>query len=259
MDIRNPCVVSLTWRLEDAQGELIDELKEPMEFFFGGDDLLAKVEEALLGQTAGFEAALFLEPEHAFGDYHSELVFFESADIFPDLLEEGMQFDGPPAGAKTPDMPVDVIYTVTEVYDTHVVLDGNHSLAGLALQPAPAQRSPRRPRHARSCGSVRCDRRLQREGDEAAAHAVDRHRHVGCRRQSEDDRKSGLERRPADRAGFHRRYAVCGVAGDRNPRLEVAAESGSRDDPHARPQGGRHRSHQFSAHDADSADGTCGG
>jgi FKBP-type peptidyl-prolyl cis-trans isomerase SlyD len=133
MDIRNPCVVSLTWRLEDAQGELIDELKEPMEFFFGGDDLLAKVEEALLGQTVGFEAALFLEPEHAFGDYHSELVFFESADIFPDLLEEGMQFDGPPAGAQTPDMPTDVIYTVTEVYDTHVVLDGNHPLAGLAL------------------------------------------------------------------------------------------------------------------------------
>jgi len=111
MDIRNPCVVSLTWRLEDAQGELIDELKEPMEFFFGGDDLLAKVEEALLGQSVGFEAALFLEPEHAFGDYHSELVFFEAADIFPDLLEEGMQFDGPPAGAQTPDMPADVIYT----------------------------------------------------------------------------------------------------------------------------------------------------
>jgi FKBP-type peptidyl-prolyl cis-trans isomerase SlyD len=133
MDIRNPCVVSLTWRLEDAQGELIDELKEPMEFFFGGDDLLAKVEEALQGQSEGFEASLFLEPEHAFGDYRSELVFFESADIFPDLVEEGMQFDGPPEGSVTPDMPKDVIYTVTEVYDTHVVLDGNHPLAGLAL------------------------------------------------------------------------------------------------------------------------------
>ena len=58
MDIRNPCVVSLTWRLEDAQGELIDELNEPMEFFFGGDDLLSKVEEALMGQSTGFEAAL---------------------------------------------------------------------------------------------------------------------------------------------------------------------------------------------------------
>lgn len=133
MDIRNPCVVSLTWRLEDAQGELIDELKEPMEFFVGGDDLLAKVEETLIGQSAGFEAALHLEPEQAFGDYHSELVFFEQISVLHDTVEPGMQFEGPPEGAQTPDMPKDVIYTVTEVYDTHVVLDGNHPLAGLSL------------------------------------------------------------------------------------------------------------------------------
>ena len=136
MDIRNPCVVSLTWRLEDAQGELIDELNEPMEFFVGGNDLLSKVEEHLMGQTAGFEASLFLEPEHAFGDYHSELVFFESRDIFHESVEEGMQFDGPPVGSQTPDMPQDALYTVTEVYDTHVVLDGNHPLAGIALKLA---------------------------------------------------------------------------------------------------------------------------
>ena len=134
MDIRNPCVVSLTWRLEDAQGELIDELNEPMEFFFGGDDLLSKVEEALLGQSIGFEAALHLEPEHAFGDYRSELVFFETRDIFHEAVEEGMQFDGPPEGSQTPDMPKDVLYTVTEVYDTHVVMDGNHPLAGIGLR-----------------------------------------------------------------------------------------------------------------------------
>lgn len=133
MDIRNPCVVSLTWRLEDAQGELIDELKEPMEFFVGGDDLLAKVEETLIGQSAGFEAALHLEPDQAFGDYHSELVFFEQISVLHDAVEEGMQFEGPPEGSQTPDMPKDVIYTVTEVYDTHVVLDGNHPLAGLSL------------------------------------------------------------------------------------------------------------------------------
>lgn len=134
MDIRNPCVVSLTWRLEDAQGDLIDELNEPMEFFCGGDDLLSKVEEALMGQSTGFETSLFLEPEHAFGDYRPELVFFESREIFHEAVEEGMQFEGPPEGAQTPDMPADVLYTVTEVYDTHVVLDGNHPLAGMALR-----------------------------------------------------------------------------------------------------------------------------
>src|SRR5687768_13799596 len=77
MNITAPCVVSLTWRLEDTQGNLIDELKEPVEFFYGGDDLLAKVEETLADQEAGFATLLHLEPEHAFGDYDPDLVFFE--------------------------------------------------------------------------------------------------------------------------------------------------------------------------------------
>ncbi|MGE5452261.1 MAG: FKBP-type peptidyl-prolyl cis-trans isomerase [Acidobacteriota bacterium] len=134
MMISSPCVVSLTWRLEDAQGALIDELTEPMEFLVGGEDLLPKVEEALLGQTAGFEAQLHLEPDQAFGDYDAQLVFFETRDLFPKEVAEGMQFDGPPEGATTPDLPKDVIYTVTEVYESHVVLDGNHPLAGIALR-----------------------------------------------------------------------------------------------------------------------------
>ncbi len=134
MLITDPCVVSLTWTLADGQGEPIDELTEPLEFFYGGDDLLPKLEEALAGQEAGFETHLHLEPEHAFGDYHAELVCFEDRALFPQGLEEGMQFDGLPEGAQTTGMPPDVIYTVTEIYPTHVVLDGNHPLAGVALQ-----------------------------------------------------------------------------------------------------------------------------
>jgi FKBP-type peptidyl-prolyl cis-trans isomerase SlyD len=134
MLITAPCVVSLTWHLADAQGEAIDELAEPVEFFFGGDDLLPKVEEALAGQAAGFETHLHLEPEHAFGDYDADLVCFEDRSLFPDDIEPGMQFEGLPEGAATPDMPADVIYTVTEVYPSQVVLDANHPLAGIALR-----------------------------------------------------------------------------------------------------------------------------
>ena len=134
MPITIPCVVGLTWRLHDAQGNLIDELDDPVEFFFGGDDLLAKVEEALTDQASGFEATLHLEPEHAFGDYDPALVFFEERSVFPDAVDVGMQFDGVPEGAATEGMPADAIYTVTEVYPGHVVLDGNHPLAGIALR-----------------------------------------------------------------------------------------------------------------------------
>jgi FKBP-type peptidyl-prolyl cis-trans isomerase SlyD len=134
MNISAPCVVTLTWQLSDGQNAPIDALTEPTEFFFGGDDLLPKVEEALTGQASGFDVHLHLEPENAFGDYRSELVCFEDRALFPDGVEVGMQVEGLPDGAVTPDMPEDTIYTVTEVYPSHVVLDGNHPLAGLAIR-----------------------------------------------------------------------------------------------------------------------------
>jgi len=134
MLITAPCVVTLTWRLEDTLGNLIDELADPVEFLFGGDDLLEKVEEALADQETGFHTLLHLEPEHAFGDYDASLVFFEERSLFPDGIEAGMQFDALPEGCKTDGLPGDTIYNVTEVYPTHVVLDGNHPLAGIALR-----------------------------------------------------------------------------------------------------------------------------
>jgi FKBP-type peptidyl-prolyl cis-trans isomerase SlyD len=136
MHISAPCVVSLTWVLQDTQGEVIDELREPLEFVFGGHDLLAKVEQAMDGQVAGFETLLHLEPEHAFGDYDSTLVCFEERVLFAEPVEVGMQFEGLPEGAGSVDMPGDVIYTVTEVFPSHIVLDGNHPLAGMALRLA---------------------------------------------------------------------------------------------------------------------------
>jgi len=134
MQITAPCVVSLSWRLEDAQGQLIDELAEPLEFFYGGDDLFAKVEEALNGQEAGFEAQVALEPENAFGEYDATLVCFEARSAMPENVDVGMQFEGLPEGAASKDMPAEAIYTVTEVYPEHVVLDGNHPLAGIGLR-----------------------------------------------------------------------------------------------------------------------------
>lgn len=134
MEIRNPCVVSLTWKLADAQNRPLDELAEPVEFLYGGDDLLVKVEEALEGHESGDELHLQLEPVDAFGDYRPELVCFEERKLFAEPVEAGMAYEGLPEGHATPDMPADTVYIVTEVYPTHVVLDGNHPLAGMALR-----------------------------------------------------------------------------------------------------------------------------
>ena len=135
MKITSPCVVGLTWTLKDTLGEVLDELDEPVEFLVGGQDLLAVIEEKLAGHETGNELVFQMEPEEAFGDYNEQLVFFEQRVIFPAELEEGMTYDGTamPAGANS-DTPTDHIYTVTEIYPEHVVLDGNHPLAGIALR-----------------------------------------------------------------------------------------------------------------------------
>ena len=137
MKITPQCVVALTWTLKDTLGDMLDELDEPVEFLLGGNDLLASIEEALQGHETGDTLALHLEPESAFGDYDENRVFFEARSIFPAELEEGMTFDGAalPAGSSG-QLPQDQIYTVTEIYPEHVVLDGNHPLAGIAIRLA---------------------------------------------------------------------------------------------------------------------------
>jgi FKBP-type peptidyl-prolyl cis-trans isomerase SlyD len=135
MEITEQCVVGLTWTLKDTLGEVLDVLDEPVEFLVGGDDLFDAIEAALLGHEAGARVQLQLEPEQAFGDFNDQLLFLEPRALFPQETEEGMSFDGAalPSGVN-PDMPRDVLYTVSEIYPEHLVLDGNHPLAGIAIR-----------------------------------------------------------------------------------------------------------------------------
>lgn len=135
MKITEQCVAALSWTLSDTLGEELDVLDDPVEFLIGGDDLFQVIEDALQGCSAGNTVNLQIEPEQGFGEYNEQLVFLEPRSLFPAELEEGMTFDGTalPAGCN-PDIPQDALYTVTEIYPEHVVLDGNHPLAGIALR-----------------------------------------------------------------------------------------------------------------------------
>jgi FKBP-type peptidyl-prolyl cis-trans isomerase SlyD len=134
MEITPQCVVGLTWTLKDTLGEILDELADPVEFLVGGDDLLPRIEQALQGHEPGDTLDLHLEPEEAFGDYDEHLLYLEPRSVFPAEIEEGMTLEGLPPEATSRNAPRDVLYTVTEVYPNHVVLDGNHPLAGIALR-----------------------------------------------------------------------------------------------------------------------------
>src|SRR3954469_5380377 len=133
MQVTPQCTVALTWTFKDTLGEVLDELDEPVDFVVGGDDLLAKIEEALQGHVAGDKVDLHLEPEEAFGDYDEQLVFLEDRKLFPSESTKARRFKNPPPGAKA-NAPKGTLFTVTDIYPDHVVIDGNHPLAGIAIR-----------------------------------------------------------------------------------------------------------------------------
>lgn len=131
MKIAKDTVVSVKYKLSDAQNNLIEESSQPMVYLHGGyQNTLPKIEEALDGKETGYQTVLQVEPEDAFGEYDAELVKIEPLSRLPQPIEVGMQFEGSPD-----DEGQDaVIFTVTEVADGKAVLDGNHPLAGIALR-----------------------------------------------------------------------------------------------------------------------------
>ena len=78
---------------------------------------------------------LQIEPEQAFGDFNEQLLFLEPRHLFPAELEVGLNIEGSalPAGCH-PEAPREALYTVTDIYPEHVVLDANHPLAGIAIR-----------------------------------------------------------------------------------------------------------------------------
>jgi FKBP-type peptidyl-prolyl cis-trans isomerase SlyD len=122
-------VVTLEVDLRDAQGEPLQDPDQRVTYLHGGyGGVLDAIEDALEGREAGQSVLLHLEPEQAFGDYDAELVTVEPRKRYGEGLEVGMQIEDDLDGEGTQ------VYTVTDLADDKVVLDGNHPLAGMALQ-----------------------------------------------------------------------------------------------------------------------------
>jgi len=135
MEITPSCVVALTWTLKDSLGDTLDQLDDPVEFLTGGGDLLPAIETALQGHEAGATLDLNLEPEAAFGDFDEQLIFLAPRQQLPKEIEEGMLLEASALPAGIADSaPRDALLTITEIYPEHVVLDGNHPLAGISLR-----------------------------------------------------------------------------------------------------------------------------
>ena len=129
MQIVKDTVVALDVHLSDVHGNLIQESAEAVQYLHGGyDGIFPLVEEALQGRQPGEKIEVRLEPEDAFGEYDADLVRLAERAQFPEELQVGMQFE-----QESESGDEQLIYTVTDVAQDKVVLDGNHPLAGMAL------------------------------------------------------------------------------------------------------------------------------
>ena len=130
MLIAKNTVVTLNYRVVDSDGNIVDEGGAPLVYLHGGyDGIFPRIEESLHGKDVGDKLDIKLQPDDAFGEYDAELVAIEARSLFPENIEIGMQFER--AGE---DGAEDVLYTITDIADGKVVVDGNHPLAGLSLQ-----------------------------------------------------------------------------------------------------------------------------
>lgn len=132
MKIAKDTVVSLTYELTDVDGVLLEKIEQPVSYLHGGyDGIFPVVEEALHGKDVGAQCTITMQPDDAFGEYEHELVRVEPRGMFPENVAVGMQFEGGAEGADDDDY---MLYTVLEVSDKEVTVDGNHPLAGKVLQ-----------------------------------------------------------------------------------------------------------------------------
>ncbi len=133
MNVFTNTVVTLTFELYDSEGTLLESTEEPIAYLHGGHSgMLPKLEEALNARNPGDAISVSVEPADAFGEYDPELVKVEPADRLPPEVEVGMQFE---AYANPEDTEGEgMVYTVTDIADGKVVLDGNHPWAGKRLR-----------------------------------------------------------------------------------------------------------------------------
>ncbi len=128
MKIGKDTVVTMTYKVVNAQGKTLDQSQEPTAYLHGGyDNTLPKIEAALDGQEVGYSATLNLSAADAFGERDEGLLKTIPKSEFPPGVKLGGQLRG------RADDGSEHVFNVVKIKGDKVLLDGNHPWAGQAL------------------------------------------------------------------------------------------------------------------------------
>ncbi|NRB39660.1 MAG: peptidylprolyl isomerase [Pseudomonadales bacterium] len=128
--VENDHVISVHYTLTEVDGDLLDssEGQEPLIFIAGHGNIIAGLEEALIGKEMGDEIDITIKPEDAYGPIQEEAIHAIPLTAFEDVedLEVGMRFH-----LQSDQGPAPV--TVTHIEDGMVTIDPHHPFAGKTL------------------------------------------------------------------------------------------------------------------------------
>jgi FKBP-type peptidyl-prolyl cis-trans isomerase SlyD len=129
MKIEKNTAVTAHFKVSVLSGKLLDDGKKPIVYLHGGyGNVLPKVEEALEGQTEGYQITLELQPEDAFGEHDENLVQTIPKGQFPPGVKVGGRLEGRDREGRV--RP----FTVKKIKGQEIFLDGNHPMAGTGLR-----------------------------------------------------------------------------------------------------------------------------
>ncbi len=122
-------VVSITYRILDEQGELVEQSDIPVDYIHGSDnDMFAKVEQALEGKTVGDTVAVVLPPEDGFGHADPSMTFTDDIEnVPPEYRHVGAR---PMFQNKHGDVTE---FVVSKIENGKLTVDGNHPFAGKTM------------------------------------------------------------------------------------------------------------------------------
>jgi FKBP-type peptidyl-prolyl cis-trans isomerase SlyD len=127
MHITQDTAVTIKYQVTSPVGKPLDS--GHLAYLHGGyDRIFPKVEAALNGQAIGFAVTLNLSAEEAFGERDESLVRVIPKAEFPPGVKVGGQLQGVGHDGQPQ------VFNVVKIKGPEVHLDGNHALAGQALQ-----------------------------------------------------------------------------------------------------------------------------
>ena len=122
-------VLSFHYNLTNNEGKTLDSSRngKPFPVMEGAHQIIPALEAVLFTMQVGDKKIVNLPAEQAYGVLDERLKIKVPRNKLPEgEIKLGMMFRGGPG-------PTDPIFTVTQVVDDQVSLDGNHPLAGVDL------------------------------------------------------------------------------------------------------------------------------